>query len=174
MSFFKNKHVITAMIVAPILAVLSYYAVDLMVKEQPRAAVEGQAYELVAKSNCRYSSGECDLVNGDFKSTITVQKGAAENSLQLKSVHALDAVTVGFVSEDGGERGPVKLTPSDDTRMIWKANFKEPADASTLLRVVLNANATNYYSETTMGFSNYETSFERDFRKQQSDLVDLD
>jgi len=93
MSFFKNKHVITAMIVAPILAIVSYYAVDLMVKEQPKAAVEGQAYKLIAKSNCRYSSGACDLVNGDFKSTVTVAQGAGFNTLQITSVNAANHVS---------------------------------------------------------------------------------
>jgi len=30
MNFFKNKHIITAMIVAPVLAVLAYVAADLV------------------------------------------------------------------------------------------------------------------------------------------------
>jgi len=35
MSFFKNKHIVTAMITTPILAMLGYYLTDLVVKEQP-------------------------------------------------------------------------------------------------------------------------------------------
>ena len=70
MGFFTNKHVITAFIVAPILAVLSYYAVDLLLKEQPHVAVAGSSYPLVAQSNCRYTSGRCDLKNADFVAQI--------------------------------------------------------------------------------------------------------
>jgi NADH:ubiquinone oxidoreductase subunit 3 (subunit A) len=60
---FKNWHVIIAMIVAPILAVLAWFAVDYFVAERPHAAKEGAAYSLIAKSNCRYDSGQCDLEN---------------------------------------------------------------------------------------------------------------
>ena len=51
MSFLKNKHVITAMMVAPLLAVASYFMVDLVVQEPALEPVAGQAYHLIAKSN---------------------------------------------------------------------------------------------------------------------------
>jgi len=67
-----NKHLIIAMIVAPILAVIAYYGVDRVVSETPHKAVKGQSYPLAAKSNCRYKSGECTLKNGDISLTINV------------------------------------------------------------------------------------------------------
>ena len=64
---FKNKHVVIAMLVAPVLAIMAWFAVDYFVGERPHAATPGSAYTLVAKSNCRYASGQCDLENADFK-----------------------------------------------------------------------------------------------------------
>ena len=60
MKFLKNKHLLTASLVAPILALMSYFAIDALVGETPHAAEEGQSYQLVEKQNCRYNSGSYD------------------------------------------------------------------------------------------------------------------
>ncbi|MFK8028296.1 MAG: hypothetical protein AB8C40_09595 [Gammaproteobacteria bacterium] len=166
MSFFKNKHVITAMIVAPVLAIASYYLVDLTVKEQPIKAVAGQTYQLIAKSNCRFSSGACDLENGNFKSTITIANSDGKQTLLLNANNSLQQAAVGFVTSDGQESGPFELTTRDLASKQWFVELTVPADASTTLRVALSANNSHYYSETNMGFATYETSFNKDFRKQ--------
>lgn len=166
MSFFKNKHVITAMIVAPILAIGTYYMVDLAVKEKPQKAEAGSTYKLVAQSNCRFSSGSCDLVNGNFKSTIRVSQQTDGQNLSLTSSNSLQDVTIGFVSDDGKETGPIKLQAEDSNRKIWNTKFDQLANLNTTMRIVLVANNAHYYAETTMGFSTYETSFDKDFRKQ--------
>lgn len=165
MSFFTNKHVITAMIVAPVLAVISYYLVDLTVKEQPQKALEGNAYKLIAKSNCRFSSGACDLENGTFKSTVRVSQENGQQRLHLTSVNRLQNASIGFVTNDGRETGPFEMIAEGDGGIAWTSEFNVPADAGTLLRVALVANDAHYYSETTMGFSKYQTSFSKDFRK---------
>jgi len=61
MSVLKNKHLVIAMLVAPVLAVLSYFALDVLVGERPKPAEEGQSYPLVEKPDCRYASGHCGL-----------------------------------------------------------------------------------------------------------------
>lgn len=167
MSFFKNKHVITAMIMAPILAIASYYLVDLAVKEVPHKAVAGGAYKLVAKSNCRYSSGKCDLENGDFKSTVRVLQNAQQQIISLRSDNALQMARVGFVSGDGTEYAPIQLTASDAAGKEWQSVINVVTDESTLMRVALSANGAHYYTETNMAFSDYQTSFNQDFRKQK-------
>ena len=165
MSFFKNKHVITAMIVAPILAIASYYLVDMMVKEKPRKAVAGQSYKLIAKSNCRFSSGACDLENGNFKSTITVVTSDGKQTLFLRSNHTLQQAVVGFVTNDGQESGPFELVASDTSNKQWFTEFSVPADADTVLRVALSASDAHYFSETNMGFITYQATYNKDFRK---------
>ena len=67
---FTNKHVVVAMLVAPILAILAWFAVDALVSERPHVAHEGGAYRLAAKPSCRYASGMCELENADLKISI--------------------------------------------------------------------------------------------------------
>ncbi len=62
----KNKQFILAMIIAPILAVIVYFGVDFTVSEKPHTAKSVESFKLVARSNCRYISGICSLVNGDI------------------------------------------------------------------------------------------------------------
>jgi len=165
MSFFKNKHVITAMIVSPILAVLAYFAVDLVVKEKPHVAAAGQAYPLVAKSNCRFTSGKCDLENASFKSQLSVDD--KQRVLKLTSSHALEKAAVGFVAEDGTEILPARMSPIDNTNTSWRLELPSNANSDSLARVALIANDVFYFAETTMQFSAYETTFDKDFRKNK-------
>ena len=65
-----NKHVIVSLLVAPILAILAWFGVDYLVAEQAQPAEQGTMYPLVARSNCRYDSGQCDLANNDVKMSI--------------------------------------------------------------------------------------------------------
>ena len=71
---FTNKHVVIAMIVAPVLAVLAWFATGQLSGEKPQPAEQGKSYPLVEKSNCRYPSGACDLENENFKLRLTVEE----------------------------------------------------------------------------------------------------
>lgn len=153
------------MIVSPILAVLSYYLVDLVVKEKPQKALTGQAYKLIPKSNCRFSSGACDMQNGDFKSTVKIVQADNKRTLLLDTNHPLEQASVGFVRNDGQESGPFELAPNDSLNKQWTVDLTNQTDADTTLRVVLSADGAHYYSETGMAFSTYETTFNKDFRK---------
>ena len=66
---------------------------------------------------------------------------------------------------NGDEVGPFKLIAQDSEGNAWATQFDVPVNDRTILRVALVAGGANYYAETTMGFSNYQTSFNRDFRK---------
>lgn len=162
MSFFKNKHVITAMIVAPILAIASYYFVDLMVKEQPHVAIAGHSYELLAKPNCRYTSGECDLVNASFQSTLRVTQQGGQQILTLNASHPLSGVTIGFV-EQGEQRSPETMQAQPDNRRVWSLPILVNTDEHTQLRVAMTANGASYFAETTLAFAEYRTSFDKKF-----------
>ena len=154
------------MIVAPILAISSYFLVDVLIKEKPSKALAGQSYQLIAKSNCRFKSGACDLENGDFKSTITISTSDGKQTLLLTANNSLQQAVVGFVTNDGQESGPYALSARDTSSKQWVTEFSVQADANTTLRIVLSANDAHYYSETSMGFSSYETSYNKDFRKK--------
>ncbi len=163
MSFFKNKHVIIALIVAPVLAVVTYFAVDGLVKERPHIAQEGQAYPLVAKSNCRFSSGECSLENADFKSTLKVSYD--DGLVLFSSSHALQKATIGFLHSDGDESAPTQMIAENASNTLWQTQLPSKTDTQTIARIAVEASGAYYFAETTMGFSEYSTSFDKDFRK---------
>ena len=95
----KNKHVVIAMLVAPILAVIAWYGVDSIVAEQAQVAKPGDSYPLVARSNCRYDSGACDLVNNDFKLTLKpVDLLPDQTRISLESEFTIAQATLSLVN----------------------------------------------------------------------------
>lgn len=149
---FANKHVVVAMLVAPVLAIMAWFAVDRFAGERPHAAKPGAAYTLVAKSNCRYESGRCELVNGDFE--IALQAGDISSSgftLQLVSKFALEGATVGLVAP-GVPQAPARMAPADDDATRWSASLPRPADTGSSLRLAVVADGTTYYAEVPVVF----------------------
>jgi hypothetical protein len=167
MGFFSNKHVIIAMIVAPILAILSYYFVDTIVKEKPHQAVSGASYPLSAKSNCRYTSGRCNLENASFKTFLVVTEQDDQQVLILTSSHALQGAKVGFNTlgqqSDETSTNPLTMRSVSEDNKKWSIVMPMNADANTQLMLAMLANGSRYYAETTMGFSKYETTFNKNF-----------
>ena len=168
MSFFTNKHVITAFIITPVLAMAGYYATDLVVKEKPQNAVAGQSYPLLAQSNCRYTSGECDLVNEDFKSNLVVVDENGEQMLSLTSSHSLQGVSVGFTdvtqAVDSSDVPPSSMKSVSEDMKSWRIDMPMQATDKTKILIAMRSNGSNYYAETTMGFTKYETTFKQDFK----------
>lgn len=169
--FLTNKHVIAAMVVTPILAVLGYLAADMLVKEQPHVAQAGQNYPLVAQSNCRYTSGRCDLKNNDFKASLQVDQGANVQTLLLTAEHALDQVNVGFnlVPADSSTTQPTG-TATDPQKMVWNGTqnqwelpLPQGVQSDSLLMIVIQANGVNYFADTQMAFMQFETGFNKRF-----------
>jgi hypothetical protein len=148
---FKDKHVVIAMLVAPVLAVIAWYGVDQMVAEDPHPAQAGAAYSLVAKSNCRYASGRCDLENGDF--TISLIAGVVQSAsvtVELVAGLELQGVTLGFSTPDIG-RPPVSMLRADEGAAVWVADLQLPATDADL-RVVAQANDAIWYAEVPTVF----------------------
>ena len=164
---FKNKHVIAALLIAPILSIISYFAVDSMVSEKPHQAVEGQAYPLVEKPNCRYESGLCGLKNGDFQVELTAEPaGEGKLRLRLSSVHPLENAGVAIVSGNEEQRAPVAMTSNSQSATEWIAMVPYEGNNPTdqRLRIALSANGAFYYAESSLAFVDYETSYHKDFR----------
>lgn len=152
------------MVVAPILAVISYFAVDMVVKEAPKVAVLGQSYPLVARPNCRYTSGVCTLANSDFESKLVVVKEANRDVLQLTASHTLQDVKIGFSRvDDEPPAAPQSMSAQDVEHKVWSIKLPVVADKNNKLVVAILSNGSHYYAETAMGFADYKTSFEKDF-----------
>ncbi|MEM8817040.1 MAG: hypothetical protein AAFX56_17055 [Pseudomonadota bacterium] len=147
-----NKHVVVAMLVAPVLAVLSWMAVDRFVGEQPHEAKAGAAYPLVARSNCRYASGRCDLHNNDFQLTLERLDGGAMPTLQLESRHALSAASLALGKSAATLSEPRGLTRTDGEGLSWSLPVAEPVAADGVLRLAVVAGQSTYYAEFSAAF----------------------
>ena len=153
---FKNKHVVVAMLVAPVLSILAWLAVDYFVGERPHAAKPGNAYLLIAKSNCRYDSGQCDLANKDFEITLRATRiGDARMTLEALSKFPLQQSTIGLV-ESGIEATPLPMDELDTNAMRWAATLSRPDSAESTLRIAVLAGGVTYYAEVPVTFLQLE------------------
>lgn len=149
---FKNKHVIVAVIVAPILAILSYLGVDQLVSEKPHAAMQDASYPLAAKSGCRYASGECRLENGEVK--ITLKPGIATGagtSIELVSSLPIDGARVAVVN-GSEESEPVSFVAEDKDQRIWSVDISRAASETSLLRLVVSSGDSVFFAEVESVF----------------------
>ncbi|NYT28674.1 MAG: hypothetical protein H0A76_12975 [Candidatus Thiodubiliella endoseptemdiera] len=150
--FFKNKHVITSMIVAPILAIISYFAVDYYVAEVPHKAKQGQSYKMLAKPNCRWASGVCDLINGDLKIHITSDSQKyGSNVLFVDASNNLKGIKFALVEEQGKTSKPQSMTPANGSKKSWQSsriNIRQ----SDYLQLVISANRSVFYTEVPTVF----------------------
>jgi len=169
MSLFKNKHILIAMIVSPILAVISYFAIDYVVKEKPHSAIEGQSYPLVAKSNCRYSSGQCNLENSDFKASLKIENIQGQQALLLDVNYPLDGVMVGIAEQgvDIKTVAPESMQSQGETSQQWVLPLSVDVDETSVMAIAMTANGSQYFGETIMAFSEYEAVFKEDFRREK-------
>ncbi len=148
----KNKHVVVALIVAPILSILAWFAVGHIAGEKPQAAESGNTYKLVARSNCRYASGSCDLHNADFKITLVPDMLAASSvALTMTSSHALQGAAIGMADGDS-EREPTPMTRADDDGMRWQSLLPRPASPDATIRVAVIAQGATWYAEVPVVF----------------------
>lgn len=159
-------HVVTAMIVSPILAVLSYLFIDYLLGERPHKAIAGKAYPMLVKSNCRFESGECHLENTSFKVKLKVEQRENNSLLLLDSSHVLQNVTIGFVDKDIAVSEPSNMLATNQQYDQWSIPLPVSVGSQSIARLALQVNNTFYYAETPMIFSEYKTVFNKDFRKK--------
>jgi len=151
----KNKHVVIAMLVAPILAVIAWYGVDSIVAERAQTAEPGSTYPLVARSNCRYESGQCDLVNHDFKlSVVVVEIRPGRTTLALESEFPLASATLSLVSGDNEVLAIVARSSSPDAPVQWQATIAATAATQDILRVAVTVQQSVYFAEVPVIFIN--------------------
>jgi len=149
---FRNKHLVIAMLVAPVLAIMAWFAVDYFVAERPHAAEEGAAYTLIAKSNCRYDSGQCDLENADFKLSIRPVSTEAESiRLEMTSAFPLQSATVGLVKA-GVPAAPSMMEAANSDGTLWTGRIDPPGSENSTIRIAVAARGATWYAEVPTVF----------------------
>ncbi len=166
-----NKHLIVAMIVSPILAILAYYAVDYNVSEKPHNAISGQSYPLIAQSNCRYSSGKCTFKNGDIEVSVTISdtKSSDKNqqwTLALDSKLPLQGSKIALANTPTNPSAvspqdmlPQGMSPQSNDMTKWQTNIDHTLPKESWLQLAIAINDTYYYGETATLFTHYEVGF---------------
>ena len=151
-AMWKNKHVVVALLVAPILSILAWYAVGNIYGEKPQAAQSGEAYKLVGRSNCRYASGSCDLHNADFELTLEPEMLAASSvALTMTSSHALQSAVLGLAEGNSApEPAPMTQTAEDGTR--WQGLLPRPSSPESTIRIAVTAQGATWYAEVSAIF----------------------
>ncbi|ODS12630.1 hypothetical protein [Vibrio scophthalmi] len=155
---FKNKHIIIALLVAPILSILAYVGTDLALSEKPHAAKEGTDYKLVSKSNCRYTSGLCDMANGEFKVKFR-SESLTNNQLELSLTASfpLEGVKLSVVDNQDQMGTPTDMKMANSNGKLWSITLPAPTSAESWLRVAIQSDGVLYYGDTQMAFIKYET-----------------
>lgn len=154
MSVLTNKHLVVAMLVAPVLAVLAYFALDALVGERPQPAEEGQSYPLVEKPDCRYASGHCGLVNADFELRLVPESlEDGRMSLTLTSAFPLDGVMIALVESGDEDAPPMAMRPSGDDGLGWSAEISRPEPGHHRLRLVASSAGSLYYGDAATAFT---------------------
>lgn len=148
---FKNKHVVIAMIVAPILSILAWFAVGQFTGEQPEVAKPGQSYPLVEMSNCRYASDACDLQNKDFKLRLTLQEGVTGPEFLLTASHSLDGVVLA-VAEPDEQIQPTPMRATDGQGLEWRILLQEIPAPTQRIRLVARAAGARYFADASTTF----------------------
>lgn len=148
---FTNKHVIIAMIVAPILSVLAWVAVGTFTGEQAAPAQAGQSYPLVEKSNCRYESGDCDLENEDFRLSLSYVDEPAGKGLVLHSSHALEGVALAIGPPDSETR-PDMMRAVDGQGLEWRIVLADRPAPDVRIKLVARAGGSTWFADASTAF----------------------
>ena len=145
---FTNKHVLIAIVVAPVLAILAWFAVGQITGEKPRAAQRGQSYPLLEKSNCRYASGRCDLENADFKLALRFEH---DTELFVESAHSLLGI-MASVGKPGQKIPPLAMTAANATGKTWRHSFADAPGVDDRIHLVAATRESVYFSDASTSF----------------------
>ncbi len=146
-----DRNVIIAMLVAPVLSILGWWAAAAFIGEKPQPAQEGRTYPLLEKSNCRYASGICDLENVDFKLVLTYVEDASGPYLAVRASHTLQGIvmTVGYAV---GELSPGAMTAVGEQGTHWRMALDSRPELQARIRLVASGSGSTWFGDASTQF----------------------
>ena len=151
---FTNKHVVAALIIAPVISILAWYAVGNLLGEQPAPANPGDSYPLVAKSNCRYASGQCDLENADFSITLRIgDRPGGGQELTAVSAHRLEGIRVALVEPGEPEGGGRRMRQTDSDGRHWTLALDGVPGVETRILLAAGAGGSTWFGDAAARFA---------------------
>lgn len=150
---FTDRHVVIALLVAPVLAIASWYAVGWLAGDlaEPEVAESGQAYPLLERSGCRYEGGQCRVSNGDFMLTLTVGTMDNEGAIYIQSALPLESLLMGLRSS--GDGPPLAAQRQTTNTRDWVFLAPGPIASDDALRIVAVAGGAAYFGEVSLTFT---------------------
>jgi hypothetical protein len=131
---------------------MAWFAMDYFIGERPHAAKDGATYTLIAKSNCRYDSGQCDLENSDFTLSIRpVSLTTSSVQLEVTSAFPLQSAALGLV-DNGAELLPAPMKPTAEDGLRWTAQIDRPTRANAEIRIAVTAQGAMWFAEVPVVF----------------------
>jgi len=161
---FKNKHVLVALVVTPILAILAWFATGMLVDEKEHVMKDGSVYTLVVRPNCRWESGTCTLTNSDLKIDITGKYTNYTLELAIKSPIPLTEVKIAYDKNDN----PQSIVYDKKTGLwVGVLDLKHKAE---FINAVFIVNETVFYAQFPTTFLNPKDrvfEFEKEYEKNK-------
>lgn len=145
---FKNKHLIVAMIVTPILAIMAWFATGMLVDEKPHTIQKGGIYTFNVRSNCRWESGNCTLLNEDVRIDITGKYTGYTLELAMKSSVPLSDIKIAYDKKDK----PQSMV-YDKNKDLW-GGILDLKDKTEFINAVVVINDTVLYAQFPTTFLN--------------------
>ena len=134
--------------VAPILAIFAWFGVDYIVAERAQPAEAGSTYPMVARSNCRYESGLCDLANNNFKVRMRpVDLKEDRTVLSVESEFELQQASLALVVQGKETAGTGAPTETPEGETVWIVSIPARAEPEAILRVAVTAQDSVYFIE---------------------------
>ncbi|MEL7297615.1 MAG: hypothetical protein AAGJ86_08115 [Pseudomonadota bacterium] len=139
---FANKHIVAALLIAPLLAVVAWFAVDMWVGERAQSPRQGDAYRLIMSSGCRYAGGRCILKNGNLEIEL---RATDPTLLEAMSSHELENVLVAWATDSQPFSEPSMMRSVDGPRR-WRIRLP---DATSLIgiRLLATSRGVSYFAE---------------------------
>ena len=156
---FKNKHLLIATLMAPVLGLIGWFGVNALVGEKPHVAEAGKSYLLVEKPNCRYASGVCGLKNMDFELVLSYEQ--LENGrmlMKLESENPLDGIMLALAESGTEEEQPTEMRAVGNEGLNWTLEIEQLDPNRHRLHLVASSNQTLYYGDVATKFTLTENS----------------
>ncbi|MEM7277507.1 MAG: hypothetical protein AAF385_05215 [Pseudomonadota bacterium] len=153
----RNRHVVTALLVAPILALIAYFAVDAMITPNAEALVQGKSYPLKEHSNCRRAGGLCTLSNNELRVQLVAKREGGLLQLKVALDQLADQAVLALLDDSGQELGPHVLARERTIDDEEGSRFTKAVDLDTGLsglRLVVVVRGANFYASTSGAFVN--------------------
>jgi len=148
------------MLVAPVLALFSYFAIDHYVSEKPHQAKAGRSYKMIERPNCRYTSGKCDLINGSFKVGLTVKMLQGNKMLlKLDSNFALDGAKVAIAQTQNSNPIPADMQFRNNNKKNWEIEISQPSSEESRIHLVMGIGESYYFADTATKFFQDDRKF---------------